>query len=269
MQQVADWLNKVGLGQYAQLFADNAIDTSVLRLLTDQDLQQIGVALGHRKKILRAIAELDEAGLGLQPASQPAPPNEAGRRQLTVMFADLLGSTALSTKLDPEDLRQIIGAYHRCCAEQIAKCGGFVARYMGDGVLAYFGYPRAQEDDAERAVRAGLALVAAVAKLNPAAESTFRVRVGIATGLVVVGELIGEGVTVEHAVVGETPNLAAQLQACAEPDTVVIADSTRRLLGELFEYRSLGGMHIKDFSDSVPVWQVIGASAVDSRTAPT
>ncbi len=261
MQPVADWLNKIGLGQYAQHFADNAIDTSVLRLLTDQDLQQIGVALGHRKKILRAIAELDEAGLGLQ----PAPRNEAGRRQLTVMFADLVGSTALSTKLDPEDLREIIGAYYRCCVEQIAKCGGLVARYMGDGVLAYFGYPLAHEDDAERAVRAGLALVAAVAKLDPAAESTFRVRVGIATGPVVVGELIGEGVALEHAVVGETPNLAAQLQACAEPDTVVIADSTRRLLGELFEYRSLGGMHIKDFGDSVPVWQVTGASAVDSR----
>src|SRR5215471_7859146 len=265
MLRVADWLNKVGLGQYAQLFADNAIDTSVLRLLTDQDLQQIGVALGHRKKILRAIAELDEAGLGLQPAPQPAPRNDAERRQLTVMFADLVGSTALSTNLDPEDLRQIIGAYHRCCGEQIAKCGGFVARYMGDGVLAYFGYPLAHEDDAERAVRAGLALVAAVAKLDPAAESTFRVRVGIATGQVVVGELIGESVALDHAVVGETPNLAARLQACAEPDTVVIADSTRRLLGELFEYRSLGGMHIKDFGDSVPVWQVTGASAVDSR----
>jgi class 3 adenylate cyclase/predicted ATPase len=261
MQRVADWLNKIGLGQYAQHFADNAIDTSVLRHLTDQDLQQIGVALGHRKKILRAIAELDEAGLGLQPALR----NEAGRRQLTVMFADLVGSTALSTKLDPEDLRDIVGAYQRCCVEQIAKCGGFVARYMGDGVLAYFGYPLAHEDDAERAVRAGLELVAAVAKLDPAADSTFRVRVGIATGQVVVGELIGEGVALQHGVVGETPNLAAQLQACAEPDTVVIADSTRRLLGELFEYRSLGGMHIKDFGDSVPVWQVTGASAVDSR----
>src|SRR6516165_1410107 len=261
MREIADWLNTLGLGQYAQRFAENDIDPSVLRDLTDLDLEKIGVSLGHRKKILRAIAELDDAA----PRPATIPRSEAERRQLTVMFADLVGSTALSTKLDPEDLREIVGAYHRCCAEQITKCGGFVARYMGDGVLAYFGYPLAHEDDAERAVRAGLALVAAVAELDPAAESTFRVRVGIATGQVVVGELFGEGMAREHAVVGETPNLAAQLQACAEPATVVIADSTRRLLGELFEYRRLGGMHIKDVGDSVPVWQVIGASAVDSR----
>jgi len=211
MQRIADWLNKIGLGQYAQHFADNAIDASVLRHLTDQDLQQIGVALGHRKKILRAIAELDEAGLGLE----PAPRHEAGRRQLTVMFADLVGSTALSTKLDPEDLREIIGAYHRCCVEQIAKCGGFVARYIGDGVLAYFGYPLAHEDDAERAVRAGLALVAAVAKLDPAADSMVRVRVGIATGLVVVGELIGElSPPRVHAVAGCSRDQLAPFAGC-------------------------------------------------------
>jgi class 3 adenylate cyclase len=148
----------------------------VLRDLTDHDLEKIGVSLGHRRKILRAIAELDEVG----PRPAPTPRAEAERRQLTVMFADLVGSTALSTRLDPEDLREIIGAYHRCCAEQIEKFGGFVARYMGDGVLAYFGYPRADEDDAERAVCAGLALVAAVAGLDVGPEARLRARIGIA-----------------------------------------------------------------------------------------
>jgi class 3 adenylate cyclase len=155
------------------------------------------------------------------------------------MFCDLVGSTALSARLDPEDLRGIIGAYHRRCAEVITKSGGFVARYMGDGVLAYFGYPQAHEHDAERAVRAGLRLVEAAAKLDDGAGTALRVRVGIATGLVVVGDLLGEGVAQEHEVVGETPNLAARLQTLAEPDAVVIADSTRRLLGNLFDLAQL------------------------------
>ena len=261
MQQIAEWLEKRGLGQYAQRFAENDIDPSVLRDLTDHDLEKIGVSLGHRRKMLRAIAELDEVG----PRPAPAPRAEAERRQLTVMFADLVGSTALSTRLDPEDLREIIGAYHRCCAEQIEKFGGFVARYMGDGVLAYFGYPRADEDDAERAVCAGLALVAAVAGLDAGPEARLRVRVGIATGLVIVGDLIGEGASQEHGVVGETANLASRLQALAEPNTVVIDGSTRRLVGGLFEYLALGSMSITGFSDPVPVWRVVGASAVDSR----
>ena len=156
------------------------------------------------------------------------------------MFCDLVGSTALSARLDPEDLREIVGAYHRCCADLIASAGGFVAKYMGDGVLAYFGYPQAHEHDAERAVRAGLALVEAVPKLTTAAGAPLQVRVGIATGLVVVGDLIGAGAAQEQAVVGETPNLAARLQALAEPGAVVIASSTRRLTGGLFEYRDLG-----------------------------
>jgi class 3 adenylate cyclase/predicted ATPase len=261
MQQIADWLNTLGLGQYAQRFAENDIDPSVLRDLTDHDLEKIGLSLGHRRKILRAIAELDE--VGLRPA--PARRTTAERRQLTVMFADLVGSTALSTRLDPEDLREIIGAYHRCCAEQIEKSGGFVARYMGDGVLAYFGYPRADEDDAERAICAGLALVAAVAGLQTGPEARLRVRVGIATGLVIVGDLIGEGASQEHEVVGETPNLASRLQALAEPDTVVIDGSTRRLVGGLFEYLALGSVSITGFGCLVPAWRVISASAVDSR----
>ncbi|WP_407179303.1 AAA family ATPase [Bradyrhizobium sp. STM 3562] len=261
MQQIADWLNTLGLGQYAQCFAENDIDPSVLRDLTESDLEKIGVSLGHRKKILRAIAELAETG----PRPVTVPRTEAERRQLTVMFADLAGSTALSTKLDPEDLRDIIGAYHRCCAEQIEKSGGFVARYMGDGVLAYFGYPRADEDDAERAVCAGLALITAVAGLDTGPEARLRVRVGIATGLVIVGDLIGKGASQEHEVVGETPNLASRLQALAEPDTVIIDSSTRRLVGGLFEYLALGSVSITGYFDPVPVWRVIGASAVDSR----
>jgi class 3 adenylate cyclase/predicted ATPase len=261
MQQIADWLNALGLGQYAQRFADNDIDPSVLRDLTDHDLEKIGVSLGHRRKMLRAIAELDETGL--RPA--PAPRTQAERRQLTLMFADLVGSTALSTSLDPEDLREIIGAYHRCCAQQIEKFGGFVARYLGDGVLAYFGYPRADEDDAERAVCAGLALVAAVAGLDAGPGVRLRARIGIATGLVIVGDLIGDGSSQQCEVVGETANLASRLQALAEPDTVVIDGSTRRLVGGLFEHFALGSVPIKGFGELVPVWRVIGASAVDSR----
>src|SRR4029077_15524195 len=261
MQQIADWLNTLGLGQYAQPFAENDIDPSVLRDLTDHDLEKIRVSRGHRRKILRAIAELDEAG----PRPAPAPRTAAERRHLTLMFADLVGSTALSTRLDPEDLQDIMGAYHRCCAEQIEKFGGFVARYMGDGVLAYFGYPRADEDDAERAGCAGLALVAAVAGLDVGPGAKLRVRVGIATGLVIVGDLIGDGASQKHEVVGETPNLASRLQALAEPDTGAIDGTARRLVAGLFEYLALGTVSIRGFSDPVPVWRVLGASAVDSR----
>src|SRR5215831_919361 len=169
MQQIADWLNTLGLGQYAKRFAENYIDAGVLRDLTDQDLEKIGIPLGHRKKLLRAIRDVADASPGAPPpatASNLAPHDSAERRQLTVMFIDLVGSTALSTRLDPEDLRVIIGAYHRCCAKVITQSGGFVARYLGDGVLAYFGYPQAHEDDAEQAARAGLALVEAVPKLD-------------------------------------------------------------------------------------------------------
>jgi class 3 adenylate cyclase/predicted ATPase len=267
VQQIADWLEEVSLEQYVQCFAENDIDFSILCDLTDQDLEKIGVqSLGHRRKLLRAIAELQTGPF----ASKSAPTSTSqhwgvGRRQLTIMFCDLVGSTALSTQLDPEELREIINSYHRRCAEVIAESGGFIARYLGDGVLAYFGYPQAHENDAELAVRAGLALVAAIPKLDAGKRPPLQVRVGIATGLVVVGDLVGEGGSQEQAVVGETPNLAARLQALSEPDTVVIAANTRRLLGELFEYRSLGSMNIKGFSEPVEVWQVIGTSTVDSR----
>ena len=200
-----------------------------------------------------------------QDSAPPQPTASAERRQLTVMFCDLVGSTALSARLDPEDMREIIGAYNRCCAEQIAKTGGFVAKYMGDGVLAYFGYPQAHEDDAERALHAALSVTEAVPKLRTSRNPVLQVRVGIATGLVVVGDLIGEGASQEQGVVGETPNLAARLQTLAEPGQVVISQSTRRLTGGMFEYRDLGRVPLKGLAEPTQAWQVLAASAVQSR----
>src|ERR1700676_2168378 len=268
MQQIADWLKNLGMAEYAERFAENRIDFSVLPDLTDHDLEKLGVLLGDRRKMLRAIRELagDTPVTSHPPAVAEARPQDAAeRRQLTVMFCDLVGSTALSAKLDPEDLRGIFGAYHHCCAALVERNGGFVAKYMGDGVLAYFGYPQAHEHDAERAVRAGLALVEAVPTLATAAGSPLHVRVGISTGLVVVGDLIGAGAAQEQAVVGETPNLAARLQALAEPGAVVISSSTRRLIGALFDYRDLGTVALKGLGENVPAWQVLGASAAESR----
>src|SRR6202049_331028 len=231
MQQIANWLKKLGMCECAQGFAEDGIDVSVLRHLTDQDLKDIGVLLGHRRKMLAAIAELAGAEqTAVQPAStEPEAQDSAERRQVTVMFSDLVGSTALSARMDPEDLREVIAAYQKCVAETVRRFGGFVAKYMGDGVLIYFGFPQAHEHDAERAVRAGLELVAAVSGLK--SSTPLQTRVGIATGLVVVGDLIGAGEAQERGIVGETPNLAARLQSIAEPNAVVIADSTRRLLG--------------------------------------
>src|ERR1700756_4758144 len=268
MQQIADWLRKLGMSEYTQRFAENRIDLSILPDLTDHDLEKLGVLLGDRRKMLRAIAALgsDARTTPQAPtASQPALHDTAERRQLTVMFVDLVGSTALSTKLDPEDLRGIINAYHRCCTELVGRNGGFVAKYMGDGVLAYFGYPRAHEHDAERAVRAALAMVEAVPKLATTTGSPLQVRVGIATGLVVVGDLIGAGASQEQAVVGETPNLAARLQALAEPGAVVISESTRRLSGGLFEYRDLGAGNLQGFAEDVQAWRVTGLGPAESR----
>jgi class 3 adenylate cyclase len=261
MQQIAEWLKDLGMPEYAECFAENKIDISVLPDLIEQHLKDLGVALGDKLKMLRAIRQLGRAASPEPPATQ----DTAERRHLTIMFCDLVGSTALSARLDPEELREIIGGYHRRCADVITKFTGFVARYLGDGVLAYFGYPHAHEDDAECAARAGLALTEAVANLDDRAGMALRVRIGIATGLVVVGDLLGEGGAQELAVVGETPNLAARLQALAEPDTVVIDCDTRRLLGKLFEYRALGPVSVKGFGNPVPVWQLIGTSTVDSR----
>jgi class 3 adenylate cyclase/tetratricopeptide (TPR) repeat protein len=270
MSEIRKWLEVIGLGQYADPFETNEIGMDLLGQVDDQMLKDIGVSIGgHRLRIRNAIAKLSRAPaaeVNLSPTPTPETPSaSAERRQVTVMFCDLVGSTALSGRLDPEDLGEIIGTYHRCCTEQIVKSGGFVARYLGDGVLAYFGYPRAHEHDAERAVRTGLALVEVVPKLETTVGFPLQVRVGIATGLVVVGELIGEGAAQEQTVVGETPNLAARLQALAEPGAVVIASSTRALIGGLFEYRDLGAVALKGFAKNVPAWQVLGAGATDSR----
>src|SRR5262249_38642994 len=180
------------------------------------------------------------------------------------MFCDLVESTALSTRLDPEDLREIIAVYHRAVAAIVTEAGGFVANYMGDGVLAYFGYPQAHEDDAERAVRAGLSAIDAVHRLNIGSEK-LQARVGIATGVVVVGELIEGASASEQSIVGETPNVAARLQAMAEPGAVLIAASTHRLLGNLFEYRELGAIQVRGIAEPVRAWQVLRASALESR----
>jgi len=271
MSEIRKWLEAIGLGQYADAFETNDIDMDLLKQVDDQMLKDIGVAsAGHRLRIRNAIAKLTpapvaEVNLGGTTPTRETPAASAERRQLTVMFCDLVGSTALSARLDPEDLRGIITAYHRCCAELVERNGGFVAKFMGDGVLTYFGYPKAHEHDAERAVRAGLNLVEAVPKLATNAGSPLQVRVGIATGLVVVGDLIGAGAAQEQAVVGETPNLAARLQSLAEPGAVVIARSTRRLTGGLYEYRDLGTVALKGFAENLPAFQVLGPSAVESR----
>ena len=266
MQQIADWLEKLNLGQYAQRFAENDIDVSVLRHLTDADLEKIGVSLGHRRKILAAVAALPVASPPKhEPAGgvEPKPQETAERRQVTVIFSDLVGSTALSARMDPEDLREVISAYQKCVAETVQRFAGFVAKYMGDGVLVYFGYPQAHEDDAERAVRAGLELVAAVSALKT--HAPLQTRVGVATGLVVVGDLIGSGASQEQAIVGETPNLAARLQSLAEPSSVVVAESTRKLLGNFFELEDLGPQELKGVPDPVKAWAAVRPASVESR----
>ena len=227
---VAGWLRDLGLERYASAFRDNDIDGEVLRRLTGEDLRELGVrSIGHRRRLLDAIAALGAAETPPAPISTP----DAQRRQLTVMFCDLVGSTALSARLDPEDLREVIGAFHRCVANTVARFAGFVAKYMGDGILIYFGYPQAHEDDSERAVRAGLAVIEAVVPLT--APEQLSVRLGIASGLVVVGDLIGAGAAQERGVVGETPNLAARLQVLAAPGALAIAESTRHQIRGLFE----------------------------------
>jgi class 3 adenylate cyclase/predicted ATPase len=242
-----------------------------LRELTADDLKDLGVTLvGHRRKLLAGIAALGKepstiAQSAASATSAPASPPtiDAERRQLTVMFCDLVGSTALSTRHDPEDLRELIGDYHRAVAETVSRFDGFVAKYMGDGVLIYFGYPQAHEDDAERAVRAGLAVIEAIGRL-PARED-LSVRLGIATGLAVVGDLIGEGAAQERGVIGETPNLAARLQALAAPKTLIIAEATRRQIGGLFDLEDLGPQALAGFGERQRAWRVLGESGEVSR----
>jgi class 3 adenylate cyclase/predicted ATPase len=257
---IAVWLRGLGLERYELAFRDNEIDRETLPKLTAEDLKDLGVVLGsHRRKLLAAIAALQ--GNAAPPMERPS---AAERRQLTVMFCDLVGSTKLATRLDPEDLRDVVAAYQRVVADVVAGFEGFIAKYMGDGVLAYFGYPRAHEDDAEHAVRAGLDCINAVGRLD-IGSIELQARVGIATGLVVVGDLIGKGSAQEQSVIGETPNLAARLQALAEPGAVVIAADTRRLVGDLFEYRDLGAVEVKGLAAPMPAWQVLCPSSVASR----
>jgi class 3 adenylate cyclase/predicted ATPase len=261
------WLRSLGLEQYEAAFRENAIDETVLHDLTEDHLREIGIPLGARLKLLKAIAALGARAEATRPSADavsPGPPVEAGeRRQVTVMFSDLVGSTALAGRMDPEDLREIISAYQKCVAETVRRFDGFVAKYLGDGVLVYFGYPQAHEDDVERAVRAGLELIAAVTGLKTGAS--LQTRVGIATGLVVVGDLIGSGDTQERGIVGETPNLAARLQGVAEPNMVVIAESTRRLVGNLFELQDLGARDLKGIAGPARAWAALRASSVASR----
>jgi class 3 adenylate cyclase len=269
---VASWLRSLGLEQYEAVFRKNEIDESVLPDLTEDHLRELGFPLGARLKILKAVAALGKHAEATSPSAHSAtsptipgltPEDRAERRQVTVMFSDLVGSTALSTRMDPEDLREVISAYQKCVAETVQRFGGFVAKYMGDGMLIYFGYPQAHEDDAERAVRAGLELVGAVGALKT--HAPLQTRVGIATGLVVVGDLIGSGASQEQAIVGETPNLAARLQGIADPDSVVIAETTRRLVGYLFEIEDLGSQELKGITGAVRAWAALRSASVESR----
>ena len=261
MPKIDQWLEELGLGRYAAVFADNDIDFDVLPDLNDKDLAALGVSLGHRKKLLRAIAALGEATM--ETAAPPAPPMRAitlpERRHLTVMFCDLVGSTELSTRLDPEDLRDVMQRFQEACVEVICRYGGHIGNYIGDGILAYFGYPRAHEDDAQRAVRAGLGMVEAIAALNDAVPQPgiqLAIRIGINTGLVVVGD-IGTGESRDAmAVVGETPNVAARLQDLAEPGSIVVGASTYRLIEGLFVCDDLGPLAVRGVSAPVAVYRV-------------
>jgi class 3 adenylate cyclase/tetratricopeptide (TPR) repeat protein len=270
MSDLRDWLRRNKFEQYADRFEANDIDLDILPELTDDDLAELGVSLGNRRRLMKALAE--RASAAGESATKPAPkkpapePSDAAeRRQVTVMFSDLVGSTALSARMDPEDLREVISAYHKCVAETVRRFDGFVAQYLGDGVLVYFGYPQAHEDDAERAVRAALALIAAVVGLKT--RASLHTRVGIATGLVVVGDLMDSGNATERGVIGETPNLAARLQALAAPDTILIGEATQRLLRGFFELEPTGDHELKGFSRPVPAWRVRGEASVESRFA--
>ena len=256
------WLAELGLAQYGQLFQVNAIDAGVLHQLSDTDLKELGVsALGHRKKLLAAISTLDTQ------AAVDSSSTTAERRQLTVMFVDLVGSTALSSRLDPEDLRALIREYQNVAAGEVSRFSGHVAQFMGDGVLAYFGWPRTYEDNAERAVRTALALTAAVAKPLALGSDTLQIRIGIATGPVVVGDLIEEGIAQRQTAIGETPNVAARLQSLAAPGAILIAKSTRDLLGDTFALEPQGSHDIKGITAPIELYRVVSENTQESRFA--
>jgi class 3 adenylate cyclase/tetratricopeptide (TPR) repeat protein len=269
MSDLRDWLRSNNFEQYADAFEANDIGLDILPELSEHDLEQLGLSLGNRRRLMKAIA-----ARGTE-AAEPKPPvaetfsNEAERRQVTVLFADLVGSTALSNKIDPELLGGLIRRYQDAAAGAIGRYGGFVAKFMGDGVLAYFGFPRAFEDAAERAVRAAIGILVESSAIELPDDTRAQVRIGIATGLVVVGEIIGTGTAQERTIVGETPNLAARLQALAVPDTILISESTQNLLGGLFELEHAGEHELKGFVRRVPVWRVTCEASVQSRFAAT
>jgi len=267
---IAEWLSSLGLGKYATAFAENEIDLEAARHLTDDDLKELGLPMGPRRKVLAGIVALRDATTvpGVVPERiQSSTRSEAERRQLTVMFVDLVGSVALSGQLDPEEMGALIRSYQNAVAGEIARLDGHVAKFMGDGVLAYFGWPRAHENEAERAVRAGLAILCAIEGLRSPAGGPLAVRIGIATGLVVVGDLVGQGSAREEAVIGETPNLAARLQVVAEPGQIVLAETTRRLVGDLFDFQALGTLPLKGLADPVGGYAVLGERVLESRFA--
>jgi len=247
--RVSAWLDDLGLGVYRDSFDKNAIDWEVLPELNEGDLEALGVLLGHRKRLLRAIAQLSQStevtSKGSAPISadleeQPFHPerDQAERRPLTVMFCDLVDSTRLSRHLDPEDLQDVVGRFFNACSRAIGRFDGYIARYMGDGMKVYFGYPHAHENDSERAVHSGLAILEAVKELNqnnPDQGFDIAARIGIATGQVVVGEILGQEIAKERPAFGETPNLAARLQALAKPNQLIIDQATKRLAGNEFE----------------------------------
>jgi class 3 adenylate cyclase len=272
MDDIAAWLEGIGLGQYAEGFRANDISAMVLAELTNDDLRELGLSLGHRRLLLKAIKDLEVTETAAAHVAAPPIPTQdlatcrrGERRQLTVMLVDLVGSTELAAELDPEDMGQVLRAYQEACIEVVERWEGRIARFIGDGVFAHFGYPRAREDDAERAVRAGLDLTEVIASLRAGNGSKLAARVGIATGVVMIGDLIGQGAAQEEAVVGETPNLAARLQVLAGPGQVVIAANTRRLVGGLFELVDLGPRRLKGFPEPLMVWGVLGESGAESR----
>ena len=278
MSDLRDWLRANNLEQYADALEANDVDLEILPDLDDHDLQQLGLSLGNRRRLLKAIAARGTAAVPISsrrktspeislPAAEHPGSGDAERRQVTVMFADMVGSTALSAKLDPELLGGLIRRYQDAVAGAIGRYGGFVAKFMGDGVLAYFGFPHAFEDAAERAVRAAIGILSEVGAIETPDGTRVQARIGIATGLVVVGEIIGTGMAQERTIVGETPNLAARLQALAGPDCIIISESTQKLLGGLFELTHAGEHELKGFARPVPAWRVCGEASVESRFA--
>lgn len=264
-EELAQWLASLGLQQYTAAFAAHDVGWATLPLLTDDDLKELGLSLGHRRLLQQALRQRQAVPPGTVTLPSSQPPARGERRQITVLFCDLVGSTEWSHRLDPEDLRNLIHAYYSSCCRIIEQSGGFIARVIGDGILAYFGYPAAREDAAECAIRAGLRVVDAVSRENHAGAGRLEVRIGLATGLSVVSDMVGVGFSELHAVMGQTPNLAARIQALGAPGTVAIADDTRRVAGGFFVYGDLGLHELKGFAQPVQVWRVVGESQAGAR----